>query len=74
MALKTFAAISIGSAVTEMKIFEFTSRRVMKEIDWISTRLGLGLDAYTMGRISSRNVEELAGCSVILRASWTATR
>ena len=38
MALKTFAAISIGSAVTEMKIFEFTSRRVMKEVDWISTR------------------------------------
>ena len=57
MALKTFAAISIGSAVTEMKIFEFTSRRAMKEVDWISTRLGLGLDAYTMGRISSRNVE-----------------
>ena len=50
MALKTFAAISIGSAVTEMKIFEFTSRRVMKEVDWISTRLGLGLDAYTMGQ------------------------
>lgn len=63
MALKTFAAISIGSAVTEMKIFEFTSRRVMKEVDWISTRLGLGLDAYTMGRISSRNVEEL--CRVL---------
>ena len=40
MALKTFAAISIGSAVTEMKIFEFTSRRVMKEVDWISTRHG----------------------------------
>ncbi len=61
MAVKMFAAISIGSAVTEMKIFEFTSRKVMKEIDWVSTRLNLGLDAYTMGRIDSRNVENLCG-------------
>ena len=63
MALKTFAAVSIGSAATEMKIFEFVSRNVMKEVDWISIRLGLGLDAYTMGRISSHNVEEL--CRVL---------
>lgn len=63
MAVKMFAAISIGSAVTEMKIFEFTARRAMKEVDWISTRLNLGLDAYTMGRISSKNVENL--CTVL---------
>ena len=47
MAVKTFAAISIGSAVTEMKIFEYTSRKSMKEIDWVATRLNLGLDAYS---------------------------
>ncbi len=64
MAVKLFAAISIGSAVTEMKIFEFSSRKVMKEIDWIRARLNLGLDAYTMGRISSRNVDDLC---VVLR-------
>ena len=63
MAVKTFAAISIGSAVTEMKIFEYTSRKSMKEIDWVATRLNLGLDAYTTGRISSKNVEEL--CAVL---------
>lgn len=63
MAVKMFAAISIGSAVTEMKIFEFTSQKVMKEVDWISTRLPLGHDAYTTGRIGSRNVEEL--CTVL---------
>ena len=44
MAVKTFAAISIGSAVTEMKIFEYTSRKSMKEIDWVATRLNLGPD------------------------------
>ena len=63
MAVKTFAAISIGSAVTEMKVFEYSSRKTMKEIDWIGTRLNLGLDAYTTGRISRKNVENL--CDVL---------
>lgn len=63
MALKMFAAVSIGSTDTEMKIFEFTPKKTMKEVEWISTRLNLGLDAYTMGRISSKNVEQL--CQVL---------
>lgn len=64
MAIKTFAAITIGSTKTELKIFEFSTRRAMKEIDSVSTRLPLGVDAYSMGRISSENIEEL--CSVLL--------
>lgn len=64
MALKMFAAVTIGSTVTEMKIYEFTSRRVMKEVDWISARLNLGLDAYLTGRISKKNIDEL--CAVLL--------
>lgn len=63
MAVKMFAAVSIGSTVTEMKIFEFTLRRGMKEIEWVSRRLNLGLDAYTMGRIGRDNIEEL--CTVL---------
>lgn len=63
MAVKMFAAVSIGSTVTEMKVFEFTSRRIMKEVDWISTRLNIGVDAYTTGRISPAHVEEL--CAVL---------
>ncbi|MCD7715228.1 MAG: hypothetical protein LUI39_02090 [Lachnospiraceae bacterium] len=63
MAVKTFAAVSIGSAVTEMKIFEFTQKRMMREIECISTRINLGLDVYEQGRISREHVDEL--CAVL---------
>lgn len=64
MAAKMFAAVTIGSITTELKIFEFTARRAMKEIEWVSTRLSLGVDAYSMGRISREHIEEL--CRVLL--------
>lgn len=64
MAVKMFAAISIGATVTEMKIFEFNSHRVMREVEWVSTRLNLVLDAYTTGHISRKNIDEL--CAVLL--------
>lgn len=64
MAIKMFAAIGIGSIVTEMKIFECGSRRGMKEIDWICTRLNLGTDAYKTGRINRAKIEEL--CTILL--------
>ena len=31
----------------------------MREIDWVSRRLNLGLDAYTLGRISQENINDL---------------
>ncbi len=58
-----FAAVSIGSAVTEMKVFEFTQGNAMREIECISTRINLGLDVYEQGRISREHVDEL--CSVL---------
>lgn len=64
MAGKTFAAVGIGSTVTEMKIFECSSRKAMKEIDWIAARLNIGLDAYKKGRIDRSNIEEL--CTILL--------
>lgn len=64
MAVKMFAAVNIGSIATEMKIFEFAPHRAGKEIEWVSTRLNLGLDAYTTGRISRRNIDDL--CTVLL--------
>ncbi len=63
MAVKMFAAIGIGSTVTEMKIYEFSARRTMREIESISTRISLGLDAYKQGYIGSRRIEEL--CEVL---------
>ncbi len=63
MADKLFAAVSIGSAVTEMKIFEFTRSKGMRELECISTRINLGLDVYEQGRISREHVDEL--CEVL---------
>ena len=63
MSIKMFAAIAIGSTVTEMKIFELGGRKAMKEIESVSARLNIGLDAYSMGHISSEKIEDL--CEVL---------
>ncbi len=63
MANKLFAAISIGSAVTEMKVFEFTRSKTMRELECVSTRINLGLDVFEQGRISREHVDEL--CEVL---------
>lgn len=63
MAVKYFAAIGIGSTVTDMKIFEWGGRKPAREVENVSTRMNLGLDVYQTGRIGSRHVEEL--CTVL---------
>lgn len=63
MSIKVFASIGIGSVVTEMKIFEFGGRKAMREVESVSTRLNIGLDAYNKGHISSAKIEEL--CQVL---------
>lgn len=57
--MKLFAAIVIGSTETEMKIFELSSRKGMKEIDCVNTRINLGIDAYSKGQLAVGKVEEL---------------
>ncbi len=64
MVTKLFAAIAIGPAVTEMKIFQFRGRGEVKTIEWISTRMNLGGDAYEDNRIDREHIEEL--CQVLL--------
>lgn len=59
MAVKTFAAIDVGSYELCMKIFEISSRSGMKEVDCIRYRLDLGTDTYATGKISYEKVEEL---------------
>lgn len=61
--MKVFAAIVIGSTETEMKIFELSPRKGMKEIDCINTRINLGLEAYSQGKLAVEKVEEL--CRVL---------
>ncbi len=59
MAVKTFAAIDVGSYELCMKIFEASAKNGMKEIDCIRYRLDLGTDTYATGKIGYEKVEEL---------------
>ncbi len=59
MSIKTFAAIDVGSFELSMKIFEFSRKNNMREIDSIRQRLDLGSDTYATGKISKEKVDEL---------------
>lgn len=59
MSIKTFAAIDVGSFELSMKIFEFSGKDRMREIDHIKQPLDLGTDTYARGKISNEKVDEL---------------
>ena len=63
MAVRTFAAIDVGSYELGMKIFEFTNKGGMKEIDSIRHSIELGTDTYQNGLISLNHMDEL--CDVL---------
>ena len=54
-----FAAIVIGSGDTELRIYEYTAKRGMREVDCVSKRLNLGAEAYRTGRLDVKKVDEL---------------
>lgn len=59
MSVKTFAAIDVGSFELAMKIFEFSGKNSIREIDSVSRRLDLGSDTYAHGKISHEKIDEL---------------
>lgn len=59
MAIHTFAAIYIGSYEVSLKIFELSSKKKLRGIDYVRRRLELGKDAYSKGSISFELVEAL---------------
>ncbi|MBP3458782.1 MAG: exopolyphosphatase [Lachnospiraceae bacterium] len=63
MAVKTFAAIDVGSYELTMKIFEVSPKMGIKEVDCIRHRIALGLDSYTAGKITVEKMDEL--CEVL---------
>lgn len=63
MAVRTFAAIDVGSFELSMKIYEISAKNGMKEIDHIRHRLALGADSYNSGKISYGKMDEL--CRVL---------
>lgn len=63
MAVKTFAAIDVGSYELAMKIFEISKRNGIREIDLIRRGIELGTDTYNTGKIRTERVDEL--CCVL---------
>lgn len=61
MAVKTFAAIDVGSYELAMKIFEISKRNGIREIDLIRHDIELGTDTYNTGKIRNERVDELCG-------------
>ncbi len=59
MSIKTFAAIDVGSFELTMKIYEFSGKNTMREIDCITKHLDLGTDTYAIGKISNEKMDEL---------------
>ena len=59
MNIQTFAAIDIGSFELTMKIYDFSGKNHMREVDYISRRLELGTDTYSRGKISNDKMDEL---------------
>lgn len=59
MSVHTFAAIYIGSYEVSLKVFEFSAKKKIKEIDHVRSRLELGKDAYSKGSIGYELVEAL---------------
>lgn len=59
MSIRMFAAIDVGSFELTMKIYQFSGKNNMRQIDCISQRLDLGSDTYVSGKISKEKVDEL---------------
>ena len=65
MAIKTFAAIEVGSSKLEMKIYEISKKLGFRELDHVRYMIALGVDTYTKGFIGYEMVNEL--CDVLKR-------
>ena len=63
MKTKYFAAIDVGSYELSCKIFQFSPKNGMKEIDSVNYRLDLGSESFANGKISKEKVDEL--CHVL---------
>lgn len=61
--MKTFAAIDVGSYELAMKIFEFSGKNTMREIDHIRHKIDLGTETYGSGKLRYEKVDEL--CDVL---------
>jgi exopolyphosphatase/guanosine-5'-triphosphate,3'-diphosphate pyrophosphatase len=69
MSVRTFAAIDIGSFELAMKIFEFSGKNKMRQVEYLSRRIEIGSDTYATGKISNEKMDEL--CDALKEFSET---
>ena len=63
MAVRTFAAIDVGSFELELGIYEMTYKTGIRRIDHVRHVIALGKDTYSTGKINYELVEEM--CQVL---------
>ncbi|MCR5657400.1 MAG: exopolyphosphatase [Butyrivibrio sp.] len=59
MATDVFAAVDLGSYELDMKIFEMSQKKGVKELDHVRHRIDLGTETYATGRIPAARMDEL---------------
>lgn len=59
MAIKTFAAIDIGSFELVMSVYELSARHGIHEVEHVRHVITLGRDTYSQGKISYEHIDEL---------------
>lgn len=59
MAIKTYAAIDVGSSELCMKIYELSRQKGVRELTYVHHRLSLGAETYTKGFISYQTINEI---------------
>ncbi len=63
MKLRLFAAIDVGSFELTLKIYEYSAKAGMKEVDTLRHRMDLGSESFAQGKLSKEKVNEL--CHVL---------
>ena len=59
MAVKTFAAIYVGSSELKMKCYELSGKKSFKLIDQVAKTIELGRDTYNHGSIKADTLAEV---------------
>lgn len=59
MAIRTFAAIDVGSYELCMEIFEVSKEKGIREIDHVVRKIDLGSDTYATGKLSLHHIQEV---------------
>lgn len=61
MPIQMLAAIDVGSSEVAMKIYQFSKRTGIQEVEYVRSIVELGADTYNTGVISYDTARELCG-------------